>query len=165
MKSGLLIPKAGESAEKLHRQFLKQLLRVRNSTTNEMVLAEFGRYPLQTHFWQQVLRFQNRAVKMENSRLVKLALVDGAQLQNNLVVDLQKKCWRSHVSAFLTTQPRHPRVFDQNLDVADIVHHQKEVTKSALYDNVELRSLALYKTLQPKYEYAQYLSSVICFSS
>lgn len=36
-------PKVGAGAEKLHRQFLKQLLRVRNSTTNEIVLAKFGR--------------------------------------------------------------------------------------------------------------------------
>ena len=129
-----------------------------------MVLAEFGRYPLQTHFWQQVLRFHNRAVKMPNSRLVKLALVDGAQMQNDHVVDLQQKCWRSNVSTFLATQPRHPCLFG-NLDVADIVHHQKEATQSALYDNGQLSSLALYKTLQPEYEYAQYLSSVICFSS
>ena len=48
--------KASLAAEKLHRQFLKQLLHVRKSTASEIVLAEFGRYPLQIHFWQQVLR-------------------------------------------------------------------------------------------------------------
>ena len=88
---------------------------------------------VQTHFWQQVLRFHNRAVKMPNSRLVKLALVDGAQMQNDHVVDLQQKCWRSNVSTFLATQPRHPCLFG-NLDVADIVHHQKEATQSALIE-------------------------------
>ena len=79
--------KASASTEKLHRQFSKQLLRVRNRTTNETVLAEFSKYPLhlplQSHFWQQVVRFHNRAVKMPNSSLVKLAMVDGVQLQNN----------------------------------------------------------------------------------
>ena len=39
-------PKAGASAEKLHRESLRQLLRVRNSMTNEMVLAQFGRCAL-----------------------------------------------------------------------------------------------------------------------
>ena len=34
--------KAGASAEKLQNQFFRQLLRVRNSTTNEMVLAELA---------------------------------------------------------------------------------------------------------------------------
>ena len=38
-------------------------------------------------------------------------------------------------------------------------------TQSALYVNAQLSSLALYKTLQPEYEYAQYILSVICFSN
>ena len=85
--------------------------------TSEMVPAQFGRYPLQTHFWQQVLRFHIRAVKMPNSCLVKLAMIDGVQLQDNHVMDLQKKSWRSKVSAFLATKPRHSCLF-QSLDVA-----------------------------------------------
>ncbi len=46
-------PKVGAKAEMVHRQFLKQLLGVRKSTTTHIVLAEFGRFPLQIHFWQQ----------------------------------------------------------------------------------------------------------------
>ena len=38
----------GESAEQLHRQFLKHVLGVRGSIATLIVLAEFGRYPL--HF-------------------------------------------------------------------------------------------------------------------
>ena len=94
-------PKAGASAEKLHRQFLKQSLRVRNSTTNEMVLTDFGKYSLQTHFWKQVVCFHNRAVKMPNSCLVKLAMVDGVQLQNNRVVNLQKSAGNRVSQLFL----------------------------------------------------------------
>ena len=85
MRCGLLIPEQA-GAEKLHRQFLKQLLRVRNSTANDIVLA-FGRYPLQIRFWQQILRYHNRAVRLPDSRLVKLALVEGAQVQDDHVVD------------------------------------------------------------------------------
>ncbi len=33
---------------------LKQLLGVRKSTSNQIVLAEFGRFPLQIHFWLQI---------------------------------------------------------------------------------------------------------------
>ena len=40
----------GEAAEVLHRSFLKSLLGIRKSTSNEVVLAELGRYPLQIHF-------------------------------------------------------------------------------------------------------------------
>ena len=52
----------GEAAEVLHRSFLKHLLGVRICTANEIALAEFGRFPLQVHFWQQILRYHHRSV-------------------------------------------------------------------------------------------------------
>ena len=67
-------PSVGEAAEVLHRGFLKHLLGVRISTTNEIVLAEFGRFPLQIQFWQQILRYHHRTVALDNTRLVKLAI-------------------------------------------------------------------------------------------
>ncbi|DBA77869.1 TPA: hypothetical protein ACH3X1_009223 [Trebouxia sp. C0004] len=39
-------PKVGGKAELVHRQFLKQYLGVRKSTTNPIVFAEFGRFPI-----------------------------------------------------------------------------------------------------------------------
>ena len=36
----------GNSAEQLHRQFLKHVLGVRGNTATHIVLAEFGCYPL-----------------------------------------------------------------------------------------------------------------------
>ena len=53
-------PNVGEAAEVLHRSFLKHLLGVRTCTANEIVFAEFGRFPLQVHFWQQILRYYHR---------------------------------------------------------------------------------------------------------
>ena len=47
----------GEAAELLHRSFLKSLLGIWKSTSNEIVLAELGRYPLQICFWQQILKY------------------------------------------------------------------------------------------------------------
>ena len=52
-------PNVGEAAKVLHRNFLKHLLGVRTCTANEIVLAEFGRFPLQVHFWQQILRYHH----------------------------------------------------------------------------------------------------------
>ncbi len=46
--------KIGDTAELLHRQFLKHLLGVRDSTANVTVLAELGRFPLCFHWWQQI---------------------------------------------------------------------------------------------------------------
>jgi len=42
-----------------------------------MVLADLGRFPLQVHFWQQILRYHHRTIALDNVRLVKLAMVDG----------------------------------------------------------------------------------------
>ena len=73
-------PKIGEAAELLHRDFLKHLLGVRKSTMNEIVLAELGRFPLQFHFWQQILRFHHRALTLRESCLVKLAFPEEVTL-------------------------------------------------------------------------------------
>ena len=60
VKCGLLIRRRALAAGKLHRQYLKQLLYIWKSIASELVLEEFGRCPLQIHFWQQVLRYHNK---------------------------------------------------------------------------------------------------------
>ena len=70
-------PKLGEDAEKLHRQFYKQLLHI---------IAKFGRHPLQIHFWQQILHFHNRVLQLDNKRYVRCALIIGAELKVNHVL-------------------------------------------------------------------------------
>ena len=71
----------GEAAEVLHRSFFKHLLGVRICTANEIALAEFGRFLLEVHFWQQILL--HHRVALDNSCLVKLAMVDGCTLSTN----------------------------------------------------------------------------------
>ena len=91
------LPNVGEAAEVLHRSFLKQLLGVRTCTANEIVLAEFGRFPLQVHFWQQILRYHHR-----DTRLVKLAMVDGCTLSSSQsVTAATTKGWQYYVGSFL----------------------------------------------------------------
>ena len=51
-----------EAAAVLHKSFLKHLLGIRTSTANEIVLAELGRFPLQTYFLQQILRYHHRTM-------------------------------------------------------------------------------------------------------
>ncbi len=50
-----------------------------------MVLAELGRFPLQVHFWQQILRYHHRTIALDNMHLVKLAMVDGFALDQTAV--------------------------------------------------------------------------------
>ena len=71
--------KAGAAAEQLHRQFLKRMLGLRDSIADVIVLAECGHFPLQFHYWQQILRYHNRANKMSDTRLVRCAFLDDMQ--------------------------------------------------------------------------------------
>ena len=144
------------------RAALKQLLHIRKSTANEIVLAEFGRYPLQIHFWQQVLRYHNRVLKLNNSHLVKIAFSEGAVFVDGHVVELRAQGWRPNFTALLTTQPGDPHVF-QSLDVTDIIERQKEAYLSAFINSEALSTLVLYRSLQPEYRYAHYLSVVQSF--
>lgn len=94
-------PSISEAAEVLHRGFLKHWLGGRMSTASEIVLAEFGRFPLQIHFWQQVLRYHHRLLALDNSRLVKLAMVDGCALGSDQSVTVTNKSWQCYVGSFL----------------------------------------------------------------
>lgn len=69
-------PRAIDNAEKLNRQFLKQLLGIRNNTSSTIAHTELSRFPVGWHFWQQILHYHNHAVDLPNNHLVKLALVD-----------------------------------------------------------------------------------------
>ena len=51
---------------------------VRGSTATLIVLAEFGRYPLRFHWWQQILRYHNRINNLpDDERLIQCAFVEG----------------------------------------------------------------------------------------
>ncbi len=70
--------KIGDAAELLHRQFLKHILGVRDSTANVIILAEVGRFPLYFHWWQQILRYHNCINNLsDDERLIKCAFVEG----------------------------------------------------------------------------------------
>ncbi len=82
--------KCGAAAETLHRDFLRRLLGVRKSAANQMVLAELGRFLLQVHFWQHILRYHYKTIASDNVRLVKLATVDGLALNQTQLAALSR---------------------------------------------------------------------------
>ncbi len=75
----------GATAEALCWDFLRRLLGVRKSTANHMVLAELSRFPLQVHFWQQILRYHHRTTALDNGCLVRLAMADAFALDQTAV--------------------------------------------------------------------------------
>ena len=99
----------GAAAEALHRDFLRRLSGVRKSTANHMVLAELGRFLLQIHFEQQVLRYHHRTVALDNVRLVKIAMVDGFALDQTAVED----SWQHYLGGFLHGHLGQQQVFHE----------------------------------------------------
>lgn len=155
----------GEAAEVLHRSFLKHLLGIRKSTTNEIVLAELGRFPLQTHFLQQILRYHHRTMALDGTRLVTLAMMEGFNFHPDgsvSVIDaLRWPTWHKELVTFLPSQQKLYRKFD----IAAVIEQTKQQHVDHFCNNNELASLVLYRSLQPECQYAEYLSTVKCISN
>ncbi len=65
---------AREQLEVVHRAFLKSSLGVSTTTSNYIVLAKFGRFPLEIFWWQQTMRFLSRvSSKVDSNHMLRLA--------------------------------------------------------------------------------------------
>ena len=140
--------KVGDVAERLHRQFLKHLMGVRDSVANTIVLAELGRFPLQLHWWQQVLCFHNRAHTMSDTCLVRSAFLEG--IDSSCVFWTHKvRHWLQHQDTCLNVQ--------LNSDVSSIIKNSKANYVSANHSS-SLTRVVRYRALQPQYIIARHLT-------
>jgi hypothetical protein len=65
---------ACERLEVLHRAFLKLSLGVSTTTSSYVVLAKFGRFPLEIFWWQQTMRFLSHVnSEVDSNRMLRLA--------------------------------------------------------------------------------------------
>ena len=132
--------KIGDAAELLHRQFLKHLLGVRDSTANVIVLAELGRFPLCFHWWQQILRYHNRINDLsDDERLIKCAFVEGMHDPAHLF-------WSHKVHTWLQGQSVGLGIEDE-LDVGTVIGSAKIQYAQTWHQN-SLSSVARYQPLQ-----------------
>jgi hypothetical protein len=165
--------KAREQLEVVHRAFLKSSLGVSTTTSSYVVLAEFGRFPLEIFWWQQTMRFFSRvSSKVDSDRMLRLAY--DVQLLaarrkvlfgNQSVVGRKSRlptCWLAQVNERLLTYnlcidcdqlPPCARL-KQLAERQYIVHHQV-----AAADSNKVRTyLGLNSSAQ--YGYKEYLSRV-----
>jgi len=57
----------------VHRAFFKSSLGVSTTTSSYVVLAEFGRFPLEIFWWQQTIRFLSRvSLEVDSDRMLRL---------------------------------------------------------------------------------------------
>jgi len=88
------------------------------------VLAEFGRFPLKIHFWLQILLYHNRLRALPNSRLDKLALIDGFwDSSPSHRVETLSGNWRSDVRWF--TDPHGQQVLYDELVIFIVIEQEK----------------------------------------
>jgi len=101
-----------------------------------MVLAELGRFPLQVHFWQQILRYHHRTSALDNMHLVKLAMVDGFALNQTAVKD----SWQHYLGAFLHGHLEQQQLF-HSFDICALHLSQKWLSIS-----MHLSALQMFST-------------------
>ena len=150
----------GAAAETLHKGFMKSLLGVRKSVATHMVLAELGRFPLQIHFWLQILRYNHRTIALDNTRLVKVAMIDGFVAGQSALKD----SWQHFLGDLLHSHTREQQRFHQ-FDIAFIVERAKHQHACEYFTTTKYSTLKFYRTLQPVYRYADYLSAIKCVSN
>ena len=152
--------KVGESAEQLHWQFLKHVLGVRGSTATLIVLAEFGRYPLRFHWWQQILRYHNRINNLPDDEcLIQCAFVEG--------LHDQAYCFWSHrVQTWLQLQSTALKIEDE-ICVSTVIDNAKTLYRQAFHQaghSVD-RYQQMLQLQQQDYVQAPYLSALKSFRS
>lgn len=101
------------------------MLGIRKSTINEIVLAELGRFPLQTHFLQQILRYHHRTMALDGTCLVTLAMMgfsfhpDGSV---SVIDALRCPFWHEELVTFL---PSQQKLFCK-FDIAAVIEQTKQ---------------------------------------
>jgi hypothetical protein len=107
---------AREQLEVVHRAFLKLSLGVNTTTSSYVVLAEFGRFPLEIFWWQKTMRFLSRvSSEVDSDRMLRL----GYDVQLQLLIARRKvllgnqsavgrksrlpACWLAQVDERLST--------------------------------------------------------------
>jgi len=159
----------------VHRAFLKSLLGVSTTTLSYVVLAEFGRFPLEIFWWQQTMRFLSRVnFEVDSDRMLKLTydvqlqLLAARQkvlLENQSAMGRKSRlpaCWLAQVDEQLSTynlcinnDQLPPCVHLKQLAERQyIVHHQMAVADS----NRVRAYLGLNNSAE--YGYKKYLSKV-----
>jgi hypothetical protein len=93
-----LAGRAPDTCEKVHLDFLRRLLGVRDTCCALTVQAETGRLPIVVGWAQQVARFVNRLTVLDDSRVAKQAMLDSVALAaTGGAAGSGRQCWAAEV--------------------------------------------------------------------
>jgi len=88
----------GASVERMHLKFCKQLLGVKQTTQNDFVYGELGRYPLIVHRQYRIIKFWLKIIKGENRKFTKICY---DMMLNDMVLFPNKNNWAIRVRNLL----------------------------------------------------------------
>ena len=91
----------GSAPERVHRWLCRRLLGLSQGASSAVALAELGRWPLHVHWTQQLVRFWNRMLELQESdRLTSWAFQDNLDLMRDQLAqkartgrDASSPCW------------------------------------------------------------------------
>ena len=96
------------------------------ATATLIVLAEFGRYPLRFHWWQQILQYHNRINNLsDDGRLIQCAFVEGLH-------DQAYHFWSHGVQRWLQLQSTALNIEDE-ICVSTVIDNAKALYRQAFH--------------------------------
>ena len=94
--------KGADACERVHLQFLRSLLGVRDTSPTLLVLSETGRLPLAVQWAGQTARFISKLVEHDESRVAKQAFLDSVELAaSGAAAGRGRQCWAAEVGQIL----------------------------------------------------------------
>jgi hypothetical protein len=132
-------------AEGVHLDFLRYLGGLPNSSPQRVVMAEFGRNPVQVHWLVLMARFWSKAVMLDEGHIVRECMLSSVQLYKQG----DRSCWAAqffncmqHIGAIQQSHLQACRTADAILRCEDLRPSDKEVMAAAVsYFGVFWRSV------------------------
>ena len=92
-----------DACERVHLDFLRRLLGVRDTASSLLVLSETGRLPLAVQWARQVARFTRKLLAADETRLAKKALLDSLELADSgAAAGRGRQCWAAEAREILS---------------------------------------------------------------
>ena len=143
--------------ERVHTQFLRGMLGLPISTPSAIVLAEFGRTPLRLHWGQQVVRYWNRLMCLDDHPLLQAAVNHNLRLMSYH----SPYIWSRQMCLFFCQHNTGGLVsFDEPVDEAAVVASlTSQYIESSLQPADASRKLRTYNVIRGEgYAFQSYLT-------
>jgi hypothetical protein len=143
--------------ERVHLQFLKNMLRIRPSTCTAALYAELGRFPIKLRIQVRMIKYWQRALELPSDHLVRHSYESLRELHN-----LGQSNWCTQLFQILKEIGLEDHWINQSLNDKDIL-----ILKEKLFNNYsnqcmtsvpQFPKLRTYRTFKTEFQLEPYLS-------